>query len=117
MQSQFDKICKFKKFYKNDENEKYNIFVIPIFYYDKYRRLGPKGVYKNKSEERQLAFIRNLKANIENLHNGNIPSNWKFRIYYDKSLTNFEYEGVKVWNKLFSVISKSNKIQLIRFKC
>ena len=112
-----NQLCKFNKYYKDTGNESYNLFVISLFYYDKYTRLGNKGVYSNKTIERQLTFFRNILANIESLYNGCIPDDWKIRIYYDSSLLNFKYNGKKIWKFFLEFAIKLDKVQLVKFEC
>lgn len=112
-----DKVCKFTKYYEDTGDTKYNLFVISVFYYNKYMRLGAKGVYSNKSIERQFSFLKNLIANIESLYNGVIPKDWKIRIYYDESLMNFNYDGVKIWDEFIDTVIKLKKVQLVKFEC
>lgn len=109
-------LCNLKKYYKED-GKKYNLFVISIFYYDKYVRLGKKGVYSNKSIEKQLIFIQNIRENVKKLYNGEIPKDWKLRIYYDVSLFNFKYENKLPWKDLFQDLIKLDKVQLIKYTC
>lgn len=110
-------ICNFKKYYKENNRKKYNLFVISIFYYNKYLKLGKKGIYSNLSIEKQLLFIKNIKENVKKLYNGFIPDDWKIRIYFDKTLFKFKYNEKFLWKELFMEIKDLDKIQLISYNC
>lgn len=39
------------------------------------------------------------------------------RIFFDKSLFNYKYKGIKIWNIFFNKIKNLDKIQLVEYKC
>jgi len=111
-------ICKFEKLYNEKSNKPYNIFVASLFFYDNYVRLGKKGVYSDKTVEKQLIFLKNLMANIENLYKCKyIPDDWKLRIYFDESLFNFKYKGLLPWKLFLDIVIKLDRVQLVKFEC
>ena len=108
--------CSFKKYYKDDNNTKYNLLSTSLFYYNKYERFI-KDKRVSAVDFKQLTYFYNTLKNIENLYIGFFPNDWKMRIFFDKSLFNYEYNGVKIWNIFFNKIKNLDKIQLVEFKC
>lgn len=107
--------CNFIKQYK-EPVEKYNIFSFSIFYMKKYTR-HYKDFSKNISIKRQNQFLYNLILNINNLENGFFGNNWYFRIYYDKSLFEFNIGNKYPWKDFYNTYKNNRLIQFVQFRC
>jgi len=107
--------CNFIKEYE-EPSVKYNIFSFSIFYMKKYTR-HYKNFSKDISIKRQNLFLYNLILNINNLENGFFGNNWYFRIYYDKSLFDFNIGNKHPWIEFYNKYKSNKLIQFVQFKC
>lgn len=96
---------------------KYKIVSFSIFYSPQYIRHYYKGDAKNISLRRQMQFLYNLTINIALLDHGYLPDDWYFRIFYDKSLEMFSFQGKKPWEEFFKRYRNHPKIQFVEYRC
>ena len=107
--SKFD--CSLKRYYK-EPSEKYVCMTTSLFYKSEYFKVSKNLKPMNKTMNKVKSFITNIKSTIQQFIDGVYPSNYYYRIYFDKTI----YK-LKEYKQLLKIIMKNPKVQLIEFDC
>lgn len=103
--------CKFYRFYK-EPDEKYVCLSTSFFYKDEYIKVKKQLEVYNATQIKIDSFKKNILRMIDKLENNEFPSNFYYRIYFDKSISK-----VPDYKELIDRIKKHPKVQLIGYKC
>lgn len=103
--------CNLHRFYKEPE-EKYVCLTTSFFYKDVYIK-EKKGLESyNAAQTKINSFKLNITRMIQQFDKNIFPSNFYYRIYYDKSISR-----VEDYKELINILKKHPKVQLIGFVC
>ena len=107
--SKFD--CSLKRYYK-EPKEKYVCMTTSLFYKSGYLKVSKNLEAVNKTMNKVRSFIKNIKNTVQQFINGVYPSNYYYRIYFDKTIYKLDE-----YKQLIKIIMKNPKVQLIEFNC
>jgi len=111
MYNQYMEDCKFTRYY-TEPNHKYTCLSTSLFIVEKYIKRTKNNQIKNVLDNKINLFFENTIQKCKHLLDGHYPKNYYMRIYYDDSI-----EFNKKISKLFTLLKKHPKVQLIKFNC